>query len=176
MQKTYEIPNPTNLPKRIISQIAEALALKWNYKFDGDLYSIIKHLGGKVEYKNFLEMEDSSSGYISVEGVGEFKIHVADHTTIERNHFTIAHELGHYVLHYLYNINCGIQIAKMKATRDGNTRAEYEANWFAAAFLMPESKFRECYQGCSGNVFCLADAFCVSISAATVRIKSLGLA
>ncbi len=52
-------------------------------------------------------------------------------------------------------------------------RAEWEANWFAAAFLMPEQAFRQ-YRAANGSI-ATAAKFGVSQSAADVRASTLGL-
>lgn len=52
-------------------------------------------------------------------------------------------------------------------------RAEWEANWFAAAFLMPKEVFEEKIK--STSLQDAANFFDVSMSAAKIRAKSLGL-
>lgn len=65
---------------------------------------------------------------------------------------------------------------RVKARRyGGKDRTEYEANWFAASFLMPEDKFRAAYSATAKDIFEVAAKFRVSVSAALVRAKTLGL-
>lgn len=52
---------------------------------------------------------------------------------------------------------------------------EYEANVFAANLLMPENKFKKIYENCGQDLAVVAEKFGVSIAAAEVRARSLGL-
>ena len=54
-------------------------------------------------------------------------------------------------------------------------RMEYEANWFAAAFLMPADLFREEWLAWSGDVTTVAERFGVSRRTAWIRAQGLGL-
>jgi len=54
-------------------------------------------------------------------------------------------------------------------------RAEWEANWFAASFLMPSDDFRVVFRGSSGSISRVASKFTVSEPAAKIRASSLGL-
>ena len=61
----------------------------------------------------------------------------------------------------------------MVAQRFGSTRVEWEANWFAAGFLMPAAEFTSVCRAAD-----LAEAarhFKVSVPAAEARAKALGL-
>ncbi|WP_374046050.1 ImmA/IrrE family metallo-endopeptidase [Massilia sp. R2A-15] len=93
-----------------------------------------------------------------------------------RDRFTIAHEFGHFVLHYLYRKQVLQEpIGELVAQRYGTNQAEKEANWFAAAFLMPEAEFRFEHQKCAGDHSELSRIFLVSTAASRVRAQSLGL-
>jgi Zn-dependent peptidase ImmA (M78 family) len=97
------------------------------------------------------------------------------HTSSDRDRFTIGHELGHYVLHYLYPQAKGSTVSPTKADRYGTGRTEYEANWFAASFLMPHEAFKIAYNSARGNLCEVAEKFHVSLSAASVRARALTL-
>ena len=63
--------------------------------------------------------------------------------------------------------------------RNGTSEEEYQANEFAAAFLMPEKKYREQLEkyteGFTVYTSRIADYFGVSVAAASNRGKWLGL-
>ena len=67
----------------------------------------------------------------------------------------------------------------MRATRwvdetdKSQKRAEWEANWFAAAFLMPKDNFTADYKAL--GLASVAAKYGVSTTAAEIRAKSLGL-
>lgn len=106
-----------------------------------------------------------------------------------RQNFTIAHELGHYLLHEgevihldeergAYTINY-----RKAASAKGNDDNEREANLFAALLLMPEQLLRKELAGKSYDLLDeneyglkdLAKKFGVSTMALTFRLSDLGL-
>lgn len=167
----YELPTPVDLPRADISAIAENVRKKVGYNPGDPLEPIVVKLGGEIRY---VETHDNS-GSIIVEP-GRFWISISKDTSLARDRFTVAHELGHYVLHYLYqNQRNRKNIVHLQAQRNGSDQAEFEANWFAAAFLMPAILFREKYQHTEKNLFAVAQHFDVSPQAAQVRAESLNL-
>jgi len=171
----YGEPKPSNISKSAIYTLAANLARSLEYKPGDRLDPIVDKLGGKISYHDFWSLEDSTSGSIRIDGEGNFEIFLAAHTGPARDRFTIAHEIGHYILHYLWPKRRGENIGPLQAARYGTGRVEYEANWFAAGFLMPEDLFRESFEKCDGDLVEIADMFGVSVSAATTRAKALNL-
>ena len=119
----------------------------------------------------------------------QYCILVNSRQTAGRKTFTIAHELGHYLMHKtkLEKDNEIISGAKgidldspCIARQDINTdstveyrKLETEANKFAAELLMPKDIFLEkCIA--LDSIDDVADYFGVSISAATIRADRLG--
>ncbi|ANS43745.1 ImmA/IrrE family metallo-endopeptidase [Serratia inhibens] len=88
-----------------------------------------------------------------------------------RQRFTIAHELGHFIKH-----SSQIDFFEDKVFfRNGETNDfEIEANKFAAELLMPELAFRDFIENSSKLVSDIADFFHVSSMAVRVRAKQLG--
>jgi hypothetical protein len=87
-----------------------------------------------------------------------------------RRSFTIAHEIGHFVLHP----------HRLAPQRGGVVNSawqgqEREADQFAAELLMPESKVREAVLQYGPDVDRLADRFDVSRKAMQTRLLWLGL-
>jgi hypothetical protein len=172
-------PIPAQASKAKIHQFAEEVALRLGVRPGDPLEPVVAELGGRIVYKNPIS-EDGPPESIRVRSVSDFTIFLPTMTSPERDRFTIAHELGHFFLHYpiIQSTRPG---AEMKATRwidekdPAQQRAEWEANWFAAAFLMPEKAFREAWsaRASSGTA---ALRFGVSRQAAEVRASTLGLA
>jgi predicted transcriptional regulator len=171
----YASPEPCNLGKKAIGELAETVARHTQYEVGSDLQPLVERLGGEMRYQDIWELESSESGSIEVRDDRDFTITVAAHTSRARDRFTIAHELGHYFLHYRLPKLQNKDQAPLRAARYGGDRAEVEANWFAASFLMPESAFKEVFASTGGNMSALASHFGVSTSAASVRARSLGL-
>ena len=114
-------------------------------------------------------------------------IYVNTNDNRQRQRFTVAHEIGHYLLH-MKNKN----IQEMVDMYRGNehTRIEREANIFAAALLMDEHQISHDYWVFTasankvlslGSIYdrtiveSLANKYDVSISAMQIRLDVLGL-
>lgn len=101
-----------------------------------------------------------------------------------RRRFTIAHELGHYILHR-YSQNLFIEkkvFLRDEGSSTGEEKKEREANSFAAALLMPESFLRleidraiksDSLQNDEALIAFLARKFDVSEMAITYRLMNL---
>lgn len=168
MSANYASPSPCNAGKTAIIAAAEKFARDVELQPGDALETIVERLGGRVCYKA-LDEADFDDGSIVVEGQGDFTITLPTYTGAARDRFTIAHELGHYFLHY------PLCCAPMAAKRYGSDRVEWEANWFAAGLLMPSAQFQSAYETYAGDLAKLAALFRVSMQAATIRAKSLGL-
>ncbi|PWC48210.1 ImmA/IrrE family metallo-endopeptidase [Azospirillum sp. TSA6c] len=169
---------PSNLPRDTVYRLAEGTASRIGYGPSNlsNLPSLVeRELGGRVVKKNFWLLDDYGS--IQIRGEADFTIFLPDDATPERDRFTIAHELGHYVLHYVWPVRMMNQsLGPTCASRYDSNRAEWEANWFAAAFLMPQQPFEAAWRAASGNrVADVARRFGVSRRAAEIRARALGL-
>ncbi len=173
----HKLPIPTNASKAVIDKWAEEVALTLQFRPGEILEPLVTRLGGNIESLNPFNGDDTPS--IVVENQHKFTIYLPMTTSPRRNRFTVAHELGHLLLHYpmVAKVTPG---ATMRATRwvdDSDSvqqRAEWEANWFAAGFLMPASAFRARHAALSADLDALADEFEVSKQAAELRVKTLG--
>ena len=135
-----------------------------------NIESVIKNIDDNIEVR-YLPMEPNESGSFKYEN-GKWIIGVNQNHHKNRQKFTLAHELGHYILHREKNIN----IVDTTFFRNNNTDSiEFMANEFAAKLLMPEEKVRDLVdrQGIK-NIGDLAEKFGVSASAMKYRIVSLG--
>jgi Zn-dependent peptidase ImmA (M78 family) len=138
---------------------------------------LITKLGGTIVYRSAGSGDVRES--IRVDGEGRFTVYLSSITSAERDRFTIAHELGHYVLHFpmvrrKYEANAMIATRWVDEDDPEQKRAEWEANGFAAAFLMPEDSFKEQFHR-NRSIPVVANIFGVSAQAAEVRAKTLGL-
>ena len=90
---------------------------------------------------------DDVSGMLKA---SEKHILIAQSGNPKRQRFSIAHEIGHYVLHYKGKVFNKDETEKHVSFRDnasslGFSVKEIEANFFASNLLMPEKKIREMY-------------------------------
>lgn len=101
-----------------------------------------------------------------------------------RRRFTIAHEIGHLLLHVpvfhevFYDPAADVQEVEEDPPASGPPelhRREREANVFARELLMPESLVNEQARATGFNLPALADRFEVSVPAMRLRLRLLKL-
>lgn len=104
----------------------------------------ISKLNGTILY----DIQDcNTDAYIEKIDEDHFRIHLNQYRHHNRERFTLAHELGHLFLHMGYIIdserwNSLSEVEKYVFYRDNTSSVdEYEANEFAASFLMPRDEF-----------------------------------
>jgi hypothetical protein len=165
----YDPPVATGKTKGQVFRIAEAYASEVGFLPGDRIEPLIKRVGGRIEYLGALDSVEAEDGSLYVDGPKNFRILVSAFTGPERDRFTIAHELGHYVLHSDHGRR------HIRAARFGSNVVEWEANWFAAAFLMPEADFRAACTRYSKDSVVVGARYLVSARAAQVRMTSLGL-
>ncbi len=108
------------------------------------------------------------------DGSGEWGIIYNDsiHSAGRRN-FTLAHELGHYLLHrHVHPAGIKCTNRNMADWDESVTKIEGEANTFASYLLMPLDDFRAQIKGRSIDIdvmTALADRYAVSLTAAILK-------
>lgn len=142
-----------------------------------DVDKIVQFMGGEIKDNPNpwdIEAQVTKTG-------NSFQILLTNDTSRRRKKFSIAHELGHIILHSGFlNPDIWKQVPEgVNFYRIGTGKIEYEANDFAAALLMPQDVFREeaakCLINGYYNIEFLAQKFDVSIEAVKVRGQWLGL-
>jgi len=96
-----------------------------------------------------------------------------------RYRFTLAHELGHWILHkHLYK-GTGFAAATYGLDKQTDDSIEWQANYLAKAILMPIGQvkrgFHSMRESNSKKIITLAGIFEVSKQAMEYRLKALGL-
>jgi len=131
------------------------------------------------------DLDDEMSGLLVVDGKRGAIAYNSTHASV-RQRFTVAHEIGHYVLHVKNSTSKLFLDRYLVYRRDdqsshGNDQEEIEANAFAAALLMPERLVREEIKkndldlDDEDDLSVLATRFSVSTTAMTFRLSNLGL-
>lgn len=153
-----------------------------------DIEKCAKHLNIDIKY---LDLEDSTSGFFVHKNRNSY-IGCNQHQSEVRQRFTIAHELGHYCLHFNsdnpifidkdIDNNTESILYRDGLSSTGENRNEREANAFAAALLMPKSKIiNKITSYLNDNIdnseflSKLASEFKVSEHAMGIRLSKLGL-
>ena len=173
---TGQKPIPIGASKPRVFAFAEQAAKRFNFAPGDSMEPLVSRLGGRIAYGSPVTAGVQAQEAIIVDGPRRFTIYLPATTSVQRDRFTIAHELGHFFLHYpmVQQKHPG---ASMVATRwvDSSDpiaqRAEWEANWFAAAFLMPADKFRADMGRSDSH---LAAKYGVSEQAISIRRKTVG--
>lgn len=129
------------------------------------LKGLVESLGGRIEFVEHGENTDR----IEVNNGEIKKISLPTNVSEVRNNFTIAHELGHFFLHYKFDNSPAV------FERKGSDQKEWQANWFAAELLMPKSDFEKASKALRHNPSLLARKFGVSTAAVKVRLMALNI-
>jgi Zn-dependent peptidase ImmA (M78 family) len=150
------------------------------YKVGFDIDKLVKHLKIELVKKHF-DFESDISGLLAINN-NMTVISVNINESTQRQRFTMAHELGHFVLHskdqpFFINKTAKVMY-RNNASATGEIHKEREANAFAAALLMPRGlislEVENCqYQGDEAVKY-LAKKFKVSEQALSFRLSNLG--
>lgn len=170
--RDYQLLEAGNLQKNSVAEYAESVARKYLQmknkewlasSYELDVTEFVRDLGGKI---TCVEADDISgwSGSIYIHKLSDFDIILPSYTSVLRDKFTLAHELGHYFLHF------NSEDERKMAARMGSGRIEWEANWFAASLLMPKSLIETKRLD---SAYAIASYFGVSLQAASVRLESM---
>jgi Zn-dependent peptidase ImmA (M78 family) len=128
-------------------------------------------------------LEGDLSGFLYKGNDDQAVIGVNTHHSKTRQNFTIAHELGHFLLHDQEQLHVDHQFRvrlRNDLSSQGIDEAEREANYFAASILMPKEflekdlKEVEHFDLFDDDVLSnLARKYCVSTQALVNRLKNL---
>lgn len=166
--------------RREINRLAETIRDELELDVPVKVDEAVERLGGSLEFRRL----DSKIEALVQKNGDRFKIIVDDQKPATRTRFSVAHELGHLFLHMGYLVDPE-KWTKAQEYRDsvyfryGHGVEEDEADEFAAAFLMPETAFKNAVQTRAKNGECsldeLATFFHASASAVARRGRLLGI-
>ena len=110
-------------------------------------------------------------GYVEYDGVDAPKVVINRKASPRRQRFTLAHGLGHVVLH----LHPGQASALPRDHADearGRSRVEAEADSYGARLLMPATLLARYYRDSLGDVDTLAAAFAVGRTVMVYRVAN----
>lgn len=117
--------------------------------------------------------DDLSGVLVELDGGAAIGVNERQHEVRQR--FTVAHELGHFLLDHHERFHIDLGRGESDGTPPGyDWQSERAANDFAAELLMPARMVYEHYDG-SQSAADLAEEFCVSRLAMGYRLANLGL-
>lgn len=157
-----------------VDKAREVLDLYWDRKVPVDLDKIAGALGVQVKYTYPIDDNPDVSGKLSFDLFSQLPICEINRFDIsQRQRFTLAHELGHYLLGHGEQLD-----TNTKLYRNTNTSQSYEemqANSFAAEIVMPEIAVDYFIREKNiTTIEALALSFDVSEVAMKYRLKNLG--
>ena len=133
-----------------------------------DPVSVAEFVGVTVSFVEFGGESDARiSGFYDCE---KDEILVNKHEFPLRQTFTVAHELGHKILHEEWAKSDHYKVLLRDPSMRENSPVEQEANFFAANLLMPKSMMDEYYLLPPHKV---SEIFAVSVPAVKARLQSL---
>ncbi len=164
------------ISKKAIQTKVQKLFIEYKIKKPPiDVEKIANKLGIKIKYTSF--DSDEVCGLLVRKG-DEVILGVNQNHSTNRHRFSIAHEIGHYVLHMTKPIFIDGAFNRNQKSSTGTESEEIEANTFAAELLMPEhflsgdiEKINEWDEHTIRN---LADKYNVSVEALVYRLTNLG--
>lgn len=145
------------------------LDLYWDRSVPVDIDDMARRMGANVHYLPTLDGGDDISGRFDIlNGTPICSVRSTDPRVRQR--FTLAHELGHYVL----NHGGGFRDNAASFNLHNYDQREVDANKFAAEILMPKLAVNYVIENMGTNsVADLAQLFGVSQQAMTFRLKNL---
>lgn len=173
------------MSKQAIKALTEELIEKHQLTVPIDVDRLAKELNIPVEYHDF---EEDISGF-TFHKQSEKLIGINTNDGRKRQRFTMAHEIGHMLLHKSNSVrvDSAVILFRDSHSSDGTDKAEREANRFAAELLMPVAAISHELKKLGGTVdilgydddkldttiSSLAKKFNVSYQAMSVRLASL---
>lgn len=131
---------------------------------------IAEQNGVDVVFSDFGKHKDTVSGFCDFNSA---KLYVNKDEPMNRQTFTIAHELGHWMLHKELFVNDPDRypVLLRSGTGDNSDPLEIEANHFAANILVPQKLLKPVKD--AANPAKLADIFKVSRIMMEIRLKNV---
>lgn len=158
-----------NNPKEYAAKVREILKLKDDEPIN-DICGLVEHAGVKIKLvKSDLEELNGLSAF-DQNGCPAIVVK-SEGITVERQIFTVAHELGHIVMHE-DSFDGGFAKEKQKE--------EDEANQFASYFLMPQEAFEKSWEENKGlhwlqSILHIKRIYKISSQTVIYRLVELGV-
>ena len=142
-------------PEQSLNQFAQLLSVK---ALEADLSPMGSNVSGVIQWVN-------------KDGKQDPLIIVNSKYPPQRKIFTLAHELGHFVLHKGED---KLRVDEFDYSQNTDeVLQESEANFFAACLLVPRAKLDSVLAVANGNLGAVADYFGVSIPMIEARLRWL---
>lgn len=177
MAEKFDAPAAAALPRAAVEKLAGIAAAKLGYQAGGDIFETAENLGGRIRVGSQRNAE-KQSGTLVAKTLADWTMYLSPIETAARDRFAVAHNIGHLILHLPLckkrNPRALMRAPRYQAQAAAPLcRADWEANWFALAFLMPAEEFRALFEE-AGKATC-GLRFGVSGLVVRARAQSLRL-
>lgn len=135
-----------------------------------DIVKVVKNIFNINVYFN--DLDRNISGFIERTSASDWAIHVNKWESLLRQKFTIAHELGHFIMHRDI-LSSGSHTDSILYRDDNNSEIERTASAFAAELLMPKDQFDKYVKTGYNTIDKLSEKFNLSSSAVRYRAYKL---
>lgn len=162
------------------TELAQQTLARGTYTLPIDVHQVAHDLGLEVIEQ---ELEEQISGLLVIkDGRGTIAVNKSQH--LNRQRFSIAHEIAHYLLHAPGSgvfIDATPVFFRDSISHEGRSLDEIAANTFAAELLMPHNQVLAVLRDEPLDAFDdsllrrVAAMFGVSVQALTIRLTKLGL-
>lgn len=172
------------MEKEIIEKQVTELLNQYGYSMETDTYVDIIDFTKKLGFVvGTADLKSSEDGFIIIQPSKESSlssrhdriIGVNSNLSLDAKRFVIAHEFAHSVLHYQQGV-----AYLHRENKKGKDEKENDADYFAAALLMPRETFKKKYDeltesGLNENAVCiqLSSTFGVPLESASRRISEV---
>lgn len=158
-----------------IEKKASALLQNHGAEVPVPVVAIAQSLGISIVTVKMPEFAGSiPSGVLNETEDGKWSILLRADDGITRQRFTIAHQIGHFLLHKNQQFIDTFPAGEVFQIKQESDEAELQANHFALCLLLPKKLVTEHWQQIR-NVSVLAEFFNVSESTMQYRLFSLGI-
>lgn len=157
-----------------IEKLADEVFQKLGGIIPVDVIKAAKLYGIEVFATEMEKMVHAEPSGILVKTNEQWAIMTNINDSITRQRFTIAHELGHFLIHKGQQFVDEFPAGETFYRSGEDTTEEREANYFAACLLMPAEKVEEIWPDCKDPKDA-ATRFNVSEVSMTYRLKKLDL-
>ncbi len=164
----------TNRQKEINS-IVEDIRIKTSFSYpEKNIVDLANELGVSVYEVPFTENPEINAMLVYKDEKNDNKptIYIKKTLPDTRKRFTLAHELGHFVLHKKAGVKFRLDGFDYSSDAD-YALEETEANFFAATILVPKEELKKLRSFFDNNFEVIADYFGVSKEVVENRIKWL---
>ena len=170
-----------NYSYNYIEELTKDLLVKNNlFKPKFDIKKLVERLNLKLEEKEL--GKDVSGLFVMSDELGIISVNKKENKNKARQRFTIAHEIGHFILHSklksIFIDKTPKVMFRNSESSSGELYQEREANAFAAALLMPKdlinNELEKLESDFDNPTKKLAAKFNVSEQAMSFRLANLG--